>query len=63
MTAIRFLNIFKGRAGVRKSGRFSEFFLHAPEDKKKEVLMKAAQKANEDQREAFRRSSLELNTR
>ncbi len=41
-----------------KSGRFSDFFLHAPENKQEEVLREAARKANEQQQEVFTKSHL-----
>ena len=50
---MKFLNLFKKTEQKEKSGRFSDFFLHAPEKKKEEVLREAARKANEEQREVF----------
>lgn len=59
---MKFLNLFRKTKQGEKSGRFSEFFLHAPEKKKQEVLREAAHKANEEQKEVFLKSRLKANT-
>ena len=53
---MKFLDLFKKTKQKEKSGRFSDFFLHAPEREKEEVLREAARKANEEQREVFMKS-------
>lgn len=55
---MKLISSFKKNGKKAKSGRFSDFFLHATEKKKKEVLKEAARKANEDQRELFSSSRL-----
>ena len=37
---------------------FSDFFLHAPNEKKIEVFTEAARRASEDQRETIKRSGV-----
>lgn len=49
-----FFKYFAGKG--KKSSLFSDFFLHAPETKKREVLAEAARRANEEQMEVFRKS-------
>lgn len=44
-----------------KSGKFSDFFLHASDNEKKEILKKAAYKANEEQRDVYLKSRLKAN--
>ena len=58
---MKFLDLFKKTEQKEKSGRFSDFFLHAPEERKEEVLREAAHKANEQQREVFRKSHFKTN--
>lgn len=41
---------------------FSDFFLHASLDEQKEVMMIAAQKANEDQLATFEKARLKTRT-
>ena len=53
---MKLFNLFKKTEQKEKSGRFSDFFLHAPEKKKEEILKEAARKANEEQREIFMKS-------
>ena len=55
---MRPLNLFRKSEQKGKPGRFSDFFLHAPERKKEEILKEAARKANEEQREVFLKSHL-----
>lgn len=55
---MKLINFFKRNGKKTKSGRFSDFFLHATEKEKKDVLKEAARKANEDQRELFTNSRL-----
>lgn len=58
-----FLGMFKKTKQTAKSGKFSDFFLHAPEQEKEEVLREAARRANEQQREILNKSTLrEANT-
>ena len=44
-------------------GSFSSFFLYASPDEKKKVFMDAARRANQDQRETFRKAGLKLKAR
>lgn len=55
---MKLLNLFRKTDKVEKPGRFSDFFLHAPEKKREEVLREAARKANEEQQEVFTKSHL-----
>jgi len=55
---MKLLNLFKKAEKTEKPGRFSDFFLHAPEKKREEVLREAARKANEEQQETFAKSHL-----
>ncbi len=57
---MKLLNLFRKAEKTEKTGRFSEFFLHAPEKKKEEVLREAARKANEEQQEVFIKSHLKV---
>lgn len=56
-----FLGIFRKKEGAKEPGRFSDFFLHTPVEKKIEVFKEAARRANEEQRETFRQSRLKTN--
>lgn len=53
---MKLLNLF--RKQKEKSGKFSEFFLHASEENKERILKEAAQKANEEQMIIFKKSQL-----
>lgn len=59
---MKLLNLFRKTEQKEKPGKFSDFFLHAPEKKKEEVLREAARKANEEQREVFMRSHSKART-
>ena len=48
------LNIFKAKSG---SDSIADFFLHASEKEKMDVIKEAARRANEDQREVFKKFS------
>lgn len=50
---MKLLKLFRKAEKAEKPGRFSGFFLHAPEKKREEVLREAARKANEEQQEVF----------
>lgn len=63
MKFTNFSAIFKKNKNIKESGKFADFFLHAPIEKKIEVFREAAQKANKDQRETFERSKVGLKTR
>ena len=41
-----------------KSREISDFLLHASEQKQKKLFMEAARRANEDQRETYRKAQL-----
>lgn len=51
------LNVFE-RKSAGTSGRFSDFFLHAPFEKKIKIFTEVARKSNEEQLEVFRESIL-----
>lgn len=53
---MKLINLFKKTEIKEKPGRFSDFFLHASEHKKEQILKEAAKRANEEQREVFMRS-------
>ena len=55
---MKLFNLFRKTEQKEKLGRFSDFFLHAPERRKEEILKEAAHKANEEQREVFLKSHL-----
>lgn len=55
-------DFFRKAEKIEKPGRFSDFFLHAPENKKEEILKEAARRANEEQREVFERSRWKAKT-
>jgi len=57
-----FLNFLKKTKYKEKSGRFSDFFLHTPDNEKKEILREAACKANEEQRDVYLKSRLKAKT-
>ena len=65
MKPLNFLNIFTSKKTneTKDSGRFSDFFLYAPPEKKIEVFREAAEQANKDQREIFKQSRLGIKTR
>lgn len=53
---MKLLHLFKKSPKIQtseKSGRFSEFFLRASDEDKKQIFIKAAHRANEEQREVF----------
>jgi len=56
-------NLFNKGEKDRKYKGFSDFFLHAPEDVKREVITEAARKANEDQSELFTKARLKAEAR
>ncbi|MBI2552557.1 hypothetical protein HYW17_04655 [Candidatus Uhrbacteria bacterium] len=47
---MKLFNIFKKPTEAKRSGGFSDFFLHANEEEKRRVIEEAARRANEDQR-------------
>ena len=59
---LNLLNAFKG-ADTKESGHFSDFFLRATIEKKKEVFTEAARRANMDQRKVLNQSDLGLKAR
>jgi len=62
---MNFFKIFKINKEERKESfhGFSDFFLHASEERKKEVIKEAAERANEEQMEIFNRSRIKIKTR
>ena len=59
---MNFLDIFKKKGEKQTPGKFSDFLLHAPKEKKEEVFKEAARRANEDQRKIFEESRLKVKT-
>lgn len=59
---MKLLNLFRKADKIEKPGRFSDFFLHAPKEKKEQVLREVAEKANQEQRETFMKSRLKTKT-
>jgi len=59
---MKLLNLLKKTEKTAKSGKFSDFFLHASEKKREEILREAANKANEEQRDIFKKSCLKAKT-
>ena len=55
---MKLFNLFRKTGQKATPSRFSDFFLHAPEGKREEVLKEAARRANKEQRETFIRSRL-----
>lgn len=53
---MKFFDFFRKTKKKEKPSLFSEFFLHASPERKKEVFMEAARRANKAQREVFERS-------
>jgi len=59
---MKLFNLFRKIEPREKSGRFSDFFLHASEQEKERIFKEAAHKANEEQRELFLQSHLKTKT-
>ena len=59
---MKLLNLFIKNKTKERSGRFSEFFLHASEKEKEKIFKEAARKANEEQREVFTRHHYKTKT-
>jgi hypothetical protein len=59
---MKILDFFRKNGQKDDSSRFSDFFLYAPENKKKKVLEEAVRKANEEQREILMKSRLKTKT-
>ena len=55
--SMKLLNLFKKTKLNKKSGKFAEFFLYAPKNKKEEIFKTVARKANEEQRKLFVKSA------
>jgi hypothetical protein len=57
-------NLFRKRSenDLSKYSGMADFFLHAPEELKKKVMMEAAKKANEDQMKIFKEAELKIKT-
>ncbi len=61
---MKFLHtFFKGSYNKSDSNGFSDFFLHASEKRKEEVIREAAEKSNQEQIEIFNKSRLKTKTR
>ena len=58
---MKILTVIKGFFGGSES--FSDFFLRASTQEKKQVFRRAAEKANEEQRKVFEESEIELRSR
>ena len=50
----------RGKKSEKKTDGFADFFRNASPEEKKRVFTEAARRANEDQRELFKRSGLKL---
>jgi len=59
---MKLFNLFKKTEQKEKTGKFSDFFLHATERKKEEILKEVAHRANKEQREVFMKSRLKTKT-
>lgn len=59
---MKLVDFFKKNKEIKKSGKFSDFFLSATEKKKEEVLREVARKANEEQRKVFGKSQFKTKT-
>lgn len=60
---MKLANLFKKTTKQpQKTGEFASFFLHASDKEKIDVIRKAAQGANQDQRELYVRAQLQLKT-
>ena len=59
---MKLLNLFIKNKTKERSGRFSEFFLHASEKEKERIFKEVAHKANEEQREVFLKSHIKTKT-
>lgn len=55
---MKLINFFKKTKQPEKHHGFADFFLHASEEEKIKVLTEAARRANEEQREVFRKAQL-----
>jgi hypothetical protein len=55
---MKLINIFKKSDKAKTTGSFSDFLLHASKNKKQEVFIETARKANEDQRKVFEKAQL-----
>ncbi|MFH1405390.1 MAG: hypothetical protein ABIH21_04855 [Patescibacteria group bacterium] len=55
---MKFLNFIDKIKNKQKYTGFSEFFLRASDESKKQVLREAAIKANEEQMEVFKKTSV-----
>lgn len=53
-----FLDKFKKSSHPAKYSSVSDFFLRSSDDEKQKVFTEVAKKANEDQRELFKRANL-----
>lgn len=60
----RIISILKGRKtkAPKEYTGLSDFFLHAPIDEKKKVIIEAARKSNEDQFKILREARLKVKT-
>lgn len=58
-----FLHFLKKNRTSSKTGEFSDFFLNASEDKKRQVFTEVAKEVNEEQRKVFERAKLHPRTR
>ncbi len=59
---MKIFNFFK-KSSAERTGRFSEFLRHASLDEKKRVFIKAAEKANKDQRTLLEQARIECDSR
>ena len=55
---MKLFNLFNIHKRPAKFREISDFLLHAPEEEQKKLFMEAARRANEDQRETYRKAEL-----
>ena len=55
---MKLFNLFNIHKRPAKSKEISDFLLHASEEEQKKMFMEAARRANEDQRETYRKAQL-----
>lgn len=54
----KLLTLFKKNKAKLKISNFSDFFLHASPQQQEKVILEAAKRANEEQREVFKKLTL-----
>lgn len=59
---MKLFSLFRKAEKTEKIGRFSDFFLNVPKERKERVLREVAEKANQEQREMFMKARLKMKT-